>query len=625
MSKMASFLPLIVGFGGYNAAGRSSGDLAYNRMVFDSLSNARQQETVRSLAALMQLDKNLPYDILKANVLNGSLVRKIGPDLFDVNHALSARKISEFGDSSANQYIMPKRDLPSPLPANWTAEPLDESGASFRVTVCQNDTLMVDTPSPMAVQSAGQLPTGFDPSSHYRSIHHPRGLQLTILGASDAVQSMGLDWSAVCDLVKPDQIGVYSSSVMSQLDGTGFGGMMQARVRGQRTSSKQLALGLNSMPADFVNAYVLGSVGSTASITGACASFLYNLQQASEDIKSGRRKVAVVGCAEAPILPEVIDGYAAMSALATDANLCALDGVSTPDYTRASRPFGENCGFTIAESSQYVVLMADDLALEMGAQIFGAVPGVYVNADGFKKSISAPGAGNYITMAKAVGLAQTLLGKNAVQHGSFIQAHGSSTPQNRVTESKIFDTVAKGFDISNWSVSAVKAYLGHSLGPASGDQMAATLGVFSQGIIPGIKTISGIADDVYADRLAIHCADEQKDQRDLKVAFLNSKGFGGNNATATVFSPTVAKQFLVSKHGKAAVTLYESKLSTTTEHAATYLDKANKGQLDPLYHFGKNMIDEHDIALSESQMKIPGYKHAISLDIDEGYSDLFTP
>ena len=36
---------------------------------------------------------------------------------------------------------------------------------------------------------------------------------------------------------------------------------------------KQLALGLNTMPADFINAYVLGSVGTTGSVTGACATF----------------------------------------------------------------------------------------------------------------------------------------------------------------------------------------------------------------------------------------------------------------------------------------------------------------------------------------------------------------
>lgn len=86
-------------------------------------------------------------------------------------------------------------------------------------------------------------------------------------------------------------------------------------------------------------------------------------------------------------------------------------------------------------------------------------------------------------MAKAVGLAQTLVGEQVVKHQSFVQAHGSSTPQNRVTESRIFDRVAEAFGIESWPVAAVKSYVGHSLGPASGDQLATSLGIFAKGIV----------------------------------------------------------------------------------------------------------------------------------------------
>mgnify|MGYP002023931161 CR=1 FL=1 len=40
---------------------------------------------------------------------------------------------------------------------------------------------------------------------------------------------------------------------------------------------------------------------------------------------------------------------------------------------------------------------------------------------------------------------------------SFIQAHGSSTPANRVTESEILDRVAEAFDISSWPTDAARA------------------------------------------------------------------------------------------------------------------------------------------------------------------------
>ena len=106
-------------------------------------------------------------------------------------------------------------------------------------------------------------------------------------------------------------------------------------------------------------------------------------------------------------------------------------------------------------------------------------------------------------MAKAVASAQAIVGKESVQQRSFVQAHGSSTPQNRVTESIIFDKVAKGFDIENWPVTAIKAFVGHPLGPASGDQLAGVLGTFADDIIPGIKTTEKIAEDVVDENLEI--------------------------------------------------------------------------------------------------------------------------
>jgi len=86
---------------------------------------------------------------------------------------------------------------------------------------------------------------------------------------------------------------------------------------------------------------------------GACATFLYNLRQGIGDIQSGAARVVIVGGAEAPIEPEVIEGFKAMGALAEDQQIAELDGTETADNRRASRPFAENAGFTISEASQF--------------------------------------------------------------------------------------------------------------------------------------------------------------------------------------------------------------------------------------------------------------------------------
>ena len=44
--------------------------------------------------------------------------------------------------------------------------------------------------------------------------------------------------------------------------------------------------------------------------------------------------------------------------------------------------------------------MDDELAMQHGAQVMGSVGDVFVNADGYKKSIPGPGIGNYLTVAK---------------------------------------------------------------------------------------------------------------------------------------------------------------------------------------------------------------------------------
>ena len=54
-------------------------------------------------------------------------------------------------------------------------------------------------------------------------------------------------------------------------------------------------------------------------------------------------------------------------------------------------PFSDNAGFVLGESAQFLVLMSDTLALEVGATIYGSVPEVFVHADGNKTSISSPG------------------------------------------------------------------------------------------------------------------------------------------------------------------------------------------------------------------------------------------
>ncbi len=632
-------LPVIVGMGGINAAGRTSFHQGYRRIVLDSLTPAARQETFLGLATLMNLVSVVDGQLQDAQgntveqsdiearfgeqIIAGTLIRKIEKEHFDPDATPWQQKMTlSMSNDNAIVFEARSRDLPQPLPANWQVEELDKK--RVKVTIAADVEVKHHSTRDNNIKSAGQLPSGFDPSTMYNSRYQPRGLQATIFAATDAIKSTGLDWQHIMNSVEPDKIGTYSASVIGQMDDKGLGGLVKARQQGDRVSTKQLALGLNTMSTDFINAYVTGNVGTTFSTSGACATFLYNLRAAVNDIQAGRTRVAIVASVECAITPEVVEGFGNMSALANVEGLRRLDNLSAdeePNYRNSSRPFGENCGFTLGEGAQVAILMDDALALELGADIMGSVPDVFVNADGIKKSITSPGPGNYITMAKSAALAASLLGEDALQQRSFILAHGSSTPQNRVTESLIYHKVAQTFAIDNWKVTAPKAYVGHTIAPASGDQLAIALGVFSHNIMPGITTIDKVAEDVYAEHLDIR--NHHYDCGDMDIAFINSKGFGGNNATATVLSAKVTLQMLSKRHGDAVMTDYAAKNTAVTAAQHSYKALADLGQYELVYRFGDGLIDDNDIVIDKHSIQLPGFEQAITFNTTNPYKDMF--
>lgn len=616
-------LPLIVSFGGISAAGRSSGHQGFRRLVVDALPQAETDTVYRGLATLMGLSESHTVTA-RARIREHTLVRRIEAEHFDAtNIPWNRRMFLRPRDAGGIHLRVNSAQLPDPLPHGWHV--VASAGKELEIRIEGETEVMIPSSRASEVNAAGQLPSGFDPKSLYPARSHPRGLQMTVFGASDALHSMGFGWEEVLRRVAPDRVSVYAGSGMSQLDANGNGGMVSSRMMGKRVSSKQCPFGFAEMPADFINAYILGSVGNTGTSMGACASFLYNLRQAVNDIRTGQALVAIVGNAEAPITPEVIEGYAAMGALATDNGLRALDGLAdgaTPDYRRASRPFAENCGFTIAESAQFIVLMEAELALELGAMIHGAVGDVFINADGYKKSISSPGVGNYLTMARAAALARAIVGERGLRERSFVQAHGTSTPQNRVTESHILDETARIFGIRDWPVCALKCFLGHSIGAASGDQLVMTLGTWAHDMIPGISTIEHTAADVHKSNLLITPEHKPRDAKSLDVAIINAKGFGGNNASATVLAPHIATRILAAQYGRERLRQWEARNEAVRAASADYDERATAKMMEPIYRFDHGVLSGSELQWSDHSISVPGYQQAIELELPSPYPAL---
>lgn len=635
-----SNLPVIIGMGGINAAGRSSLHHAYRRLVLDSLSQEDALETRASLASLMgllkkdgdhwcdpagtQIELSSYLNSIDSTLKAGTLIRKLEDNLFDPERILFHKKATlNASEDSPISFVIRKQHLPEQIPPQWRLS--EHSASQVKVEINTSMDVLTENYLRSNVNSAGQLPSGFNLKELYASRNHPRGLQMTVFGASDAIQSLGIDWESIQRHVNPDQISVYAGSCMSQLDYNGNGGLLQARLLGKKVSSKQLALGFAEMPADFINAYILGNLGTTGTNVAACATFLYNLRQGLRDIQSGSHRIAIIGTSEAPITPEVIEGYATMGALASDEALLNLDGIVDPallNHARACRPFGENVGFTLAESAQFIVLCDDTLALELGANIYGAVNDVFVNADGFKKSIASPGVGNYITVAKAAAATRNIIGEEGLRQRSYVQAHGTGTPQNRVTESHILSSVAANWNITSWPVAAMKAYFGHSLASSAGDQLACSLGVWRYGLIPGIHTTSELAQDVHADNLDFVLQHRDVGPQGMDAVLINSKGFGGNNATASILAPHIAHRMLEKKHGKEAMKQHQKRNESVMAKTKAYDEAAIAGKINAIYRFDDNVLDGDSVLMSQSELSVKGGNRSVDLNIPNPYADM---
>ena len=370
------------------------------------------------------------------------------------------------------------------------------------------------------------------------------------------------------------------------------------------------------MSADFINAYILGSVGVTGANAGACATFLYNLDLLINGIKENRLDIGIAGSAEAPINPEVTDGFVATTGIADDKKILAMQqrngDDSEIDYSRACRPFGDNAGLILGEAAQFVLVASLEKAFELGLEIYALAPGIKVNADGIKKSISSPGIGNYITMASAVN--ETKKFSNDLNR-SFVIAHGTGTFQNRSTESHVLSTVANGMGLSEWEITGLKGSLGHTMGPAAGDELMTAIGFWKHGFIPGINTTKKLAEDVYKDNLKFLLNDVEKDNESIDTIYLNAKGFGGNNASAGIISPKIALNLAKQEFSKAEHLKYEQSKEKIRESSINYQESCKKGNYGVIYRFNEEVLEGlEDIEISEDGIKLKGFKTPIKFN-----------
>ena len=187
-------------------------------------------------------------------------------------------------------------------------------------------------------------------------------------------------------------------------------------------------------------------------------------------------------------------------------------------------------------------------------------------------------------------------------------AHGTGTFQNRSTESDVLSKCATSLDIKNLKVTGLKGYLGHTMGPAGGDQLACSLGIFNQGIIPGLNSTPLLADDVVRENLNFCMTNEEINIDDLDAFFLNAKGFGGNNATTSIYNPNFVKKLLPEIFTKKEINSYEKSLENTKKKKFDYNEKCLSGEFNLLYRANEKLLNpDEDLEISQDSIKLKDY------------------
>ena len=259
---------------------------------------------------------------------------------------------------------------------------------------------------------------------------------------------------------------------------------------------------------------LLKFTGPVFSPQGACASGNYAIGIGAKMIRDGDCDFVLAGGADAPILPELIHGFANMNAtIKINARDRAYDNPSL-----ASRPFSvDRRGFVLAEGAAAVVLAADEAIAAYGLTPKAEVLGVGWNSDAFH--YTSPNPETIVRTMHAV-IDDAGLQPEDIQ---YINAHGTSTPKGDRTEVQCLREVF-GKKIEQIPVSSNKSQLGHTLAATAAIEAALTVEGMKEGVI--LPTINHILDPELADIDVVpNIARKQK----YEIALSNAFGFGGTN------------------------------------------------------------------------------------------------
>jgi acetoacetyl-[acyl-carrier protein] synthase len=106
-----------------------------------------------------------------------------------------------------------------------------------------------------------------------------------------------------------------------------------------------------------------------------------------------------------------------------------------------------------------------------------------------------------------------------------------------------------------------------------------------------------------------------------RAALINSKGFGGNNATGVFLSPAETRRLLEARWGKAALTEYDRKAEAIAAAAGDYDEQMLDETQPSIYRFGEGVLGGADLQLGPDAIRVPGFELPVSLKLHNPFED----
>ncbi len=370
-----------------------------------------------------------------------------------------------------------------------------------------------DLPSQIAGEIADFDVEAFMPRRQARRMD--RYAQFFWVAAQEALRDAGIAY-------EPDDPEAYRTGVVV---GTGIGGV--ATFEEELTTL--LEIGPHRLSPFAIPKIIANLAGGQVSIdfnlygpnsttVTACAASANAIGDAAAIIARDSADVMLAGGADAAITRFAMGGFAQARALST----------RNDDPQGASRPFDANRdGFVMSEGAAALVLEEREHALERGATVYAEIVGYGMSADGYHVTLPRPGGAG---AARAMQGALDDAGITAEQV-SYINAHGTSTAANDVTETTAIKSVF-GDDAYRIPISSTKSMTGHLLGGAGAIEAVVSVLAIRDGIVP--PTINLTDPDPECD---LDYVSESARKVDVEYAMSNSFGFGGHNLVLVFRSP----------------------------------------------------------------------------------------